>query len=285
MLKAISLILLLAIAFSINAEDTNSFTHSYSVTSTVMNEDRLYHVYLPPSYDENKQHRFPVVYVLDGDIHRTRAIAGMLEGLSTPTLERQVQQAIVVAIPNSTNAIRERDLTPTDVDWELNGRLLEKFEGIGNAANYLDFFKSELIPQIDSQFRTSDKRVLVGESFGGLFAAYALLNKSEAFTHYLIIDATYLWDNNYLNRTLASNLVQQKIPAGNVYFTFANNTAFGEIGETNLAWGYQFFDKLNAIQSDELTLQKRYFDDESHGTVALPSWYSGFKALLKTQSE
>ena len=94
-----------------------------------------------------------------------------------------------------------------------------------------------------------------------------------------------MWDNNYLNRTLASNLVQQKIPAGNVYFTFANNTAFGEIGETNLAWGYQFFDKLNAIQSDELTLQKRYFDDESHGTVALPSWYSGFKALLKTQSE
>ncbi|MDO6533677.1 alpha/beta hydrolase [Alteromonas stellipolaris] len=285
MLKVISLVLLLAVGFSLHAEEAKAFTHSYLVTSTVMNENRLYHVYLPPSYYDNKQRRFPVVYVLDGDIHRTRAIAGMIEGLSTPTLEEQVQQAIVVAIPNSTNAIRERDLTPTNVDWELNGRLLEKFEDIGNAANYLYFFKSELIPQIDSQFRTSDKRLLVGESFGGLFAAYALLNTPDVFTHYLIIDATYLWDNNYLNRTLSNKQAQGKLPAGNVYFTFANNTAFGEIGETNLAWGYQFFDKLNAIQSDELRLHKRYFDDESHGTVALPSWYYGFKALLKTHSE
>ncbi|WOI37837.1 alpha/beta hydrolase-fold protein [Alteromonas sp. CI.11.F.A3] len=283
--KIITFVLLLTIGFSLKAEESNSFTQTYTVASTIMDEDRLYHVYLPPSYYDSKQRRFPVVYVLDGDIHRTRAIAGMLEGLSTQTLEQQVEQAIVVAVPNSASAIRERDLTPTNVNWEFNGRLLEAFQGIGNADNYLRFFQSELIPQIDGKFRTSNKRILVGESFGGLFAAYALLNRPEVFTHYLIIDATYLWDNNYLNRTLTNKLAQGKQPEGNVVFTFANNAEFGEIGETNLAWGYQFFDKLDAIQSVELTLQKRYFDDESHGTVALPSWYYGFKALLKTHPD
>lgn len=248
-----------------------------------MEEKREFHVYLPPSYAENSVTRYPVVYLLDGDIHRLKAVSGILEGLSSDTLEKQTLEAIVVAIPTSTNAIRERDLTPTNVDWVFDGNVLEEFEDIGNAENYAKFFKTELIPEINNRFRTETKKLLIGESFGGLFSAYVLLNHSETFTDYLIIDATYLWDNNYLNRTFDAKKQQASNITVNVVLTFANNAAFGAIGKTNKEWGFQFFDNLSSINSGNFNVEKLYFDDESHGTVALLSWYRGFRILLRRE--
>ena len=100
-------------------------------------------------------------------------------------------------------------------------------------------------------------------------------------TDYLIIDATYLWDNNYLNRYFNDNQFINKQLNGNVYFTFANNVeAFGEIGKTNYQWGLAFAKKLKAHPSDNLVINQRYFEDETHGTVAALSWYYGIKELL-----
>ena len=149
---------------------SNTIARPHAITSAVMDEVRTYHVYLPPSYHLEKKRRFPVLYVLDDDMHRTKAIAGIREGLSTETLETQVHKAIIVAIPSSENAIRERDLTPTNVSWEYNGKLLERFSHIGKTNQYLAFFNQELIPAIEAHYRVNQQRVLIGESFGGLFA-------------------------------------------------------------------------------------------------------------------
>ncbi|OLF76017.1 esterase [Pseudoalteromonas haloplanktis] len=257
------------------------FAKTHQLTSVILGEQRSFSVYLPPSYNENPNKVYPVIYLLDGDQTHLKAVAGLVEALSTDRLEQQIQQAIIVAIPNSKNAIRERDFTPTNVDWTFNGKLLERFENIGNALNYSAFFEKELIPLINKNYRTSTKRVLIGESFGGLFASYVLLTNHALFTDYLIIDATYLWDNNYLNRYFNDNQFINKQLNGNVYFTFANNVeAFGEIGKTNYQWGLAFAKKLKAHPSDNLVINQRYFEDETHGTVAALSWYYGIKELL-----
>jgi enterochelin esterase-like enzyme len=140
-----------------------SFGVERSITSNILQENRTYFVYLPPSYGSSKA-QYPVVYLLDGDVHRWKAVAGLLEGLSTATLEQQVAEAIVVAIPGSENAIRERDLTPTNIaKWTFKGKVLEEFNNnTGNAAHYLSFFKEELIPEINKTYRTSGQRVIVG---------------------------------------------------------------------------------------------------------------------------
>ena len=245
-----------------------------------MKEQRNYSVYLPPSYN-NSDKSYPVIYVLDGDLHRLRAVSGIVEALSTETLENQVNESIIVAIPNSEQAIRERDLTPTNVDWVFEGKVLEKFENIGNADNYISFFENELIPLISKTYRTSDKRILIGESFGGLFAAHTLLVKPQLFTDYLIIDATYLWDENYLNRKYTSIKYDKNHVKANVYFSFANNHAFGKIGETNYQWGKAFVSRLEKHPSKQLQIKQQFFENESHGTVALQSWYFGLRYLNK----
>lgn len=270
--------------FALMATQSVNIATTYSLKSAHLNEEREFHVYLPPLYSKNSDRRFPVVYVLDGDLHRLKSVAGMLEGLSTETLESQVKQAIVVAIPNSKNAIRERDFTPTNVNWEFKGQILEEFSGIGNAKNYAKFFNDELIPHIEKKYQTSEQRLLIGESFGGLFASYTLLTTADTFTDYLIIDATYLWDNNYLNRTIENSKKQLLKSNVNVYLTFANNAAFGDIGKTNKEWGYQFYSNLSSIPNNNLNIEQRYFDNESHGTVALQSWYYGLKALLSNNA-
>ena len=281
-MKVLSIIFL-SLFFTINvyASEPITLAKTYQLKSVILNEQRSFSVYLPPSYNQSPNQSYPVIYLLDGDQTHLKAVAGLVEALSTQRLEQQIQQAIIVAIPNSQNAIRERDFTPTNVDWTFNGKLLERFENIGNAANYSAFFEKELIPHVNKNYRTSTKRVLIGESFGGLFASYVLLTNHTLFTDYLIIDATYIWDNNYLNRYFKTNQLENKEMAGNVYFTFANNaTAFGDIGKTNYQWGLAFADKLRNHPSKKLTVKQRYFENETHGTVAALSWYYGLKELL-----
>lgn len=247
-MKVLSIIFL-SLFFTINvyASEPITLAKTYQLKSVILNEQRSFSVYLPPSYNQSPNQSYPVIYLLDGDQTHLKAVAGLVEALSTQRLEQQIQQAIIVAIPNSQNAIRERDFTPTNVDWTFNGKLLEKFENIGNASNYSAFFEKELIPLINKNYRTSTKRVLIGESFGGLFASYVLLTNHALFTDYLIIDATYLWDNNYLNRYFDEQQLINKQLKGNVYFTFANNDeAFGEIGKANYQWGVAFAKRVKS---------------------------------------
>tara|TARA_Y100000739_G_C20543798_1_gene434884 strand:+ start:362 stop:1096 length:735 start_codon:yes stop_codon:yes gene_type:complete len=244
-----------------------------------MAENRPYMVYLPPSY-EKSENTYPVIYLLDGDIHRFKGFVGVLESLSTETLENQVQEAIVIAIPNTN---RSRDLTPSSIiEWKFKDRVLETFEQTGNANQFAKFLEKELIPAVDTAYRTSNKRLLVGESFGGLFAANTLIESPFVFTDYLIIDPTSLWDNDYLNRAL--NAGNRDINFNSrVYFAFANNSHLGDIGLTNYRWGATFASSV--IDNNDAISEQQYFKNETHGTVAFLAWYNGLKTLMSTTKQ
>lgn len=272
--KLLLTILTVLFVSSVNASDVIGLGVSSSLTSEIMKENRPYMVYLPPSY-QTSNNTYPVIYLLDGDVHRFKGFVGVLESLSTATLENQVHEAIVVAIPNTN---RSRDLTPSILhEWKFKGRVLDTFLETGNAGLFTQFLKEELVPHIEKTYRTSTQRVLVGESFGGLFAANVLLHSPSLFTDYLIIDPTALWDNNYLNRTYLANCKNITFQA-NTYFAFANNTHLGEIGITNYQWGRDFASSV--INNSSGIAKQRYFENETHGTVALLGWYAGLKELL-----
>ena len=279
MKKLVTVFLTLIFALAAHAEDSILLGTSTSLESKVLGENRPYMVYLPPSYAVS-ENTYPVIYLLDGDTHRFKGFVGVLESLSTETLERQVQESIVISIPNTN---RSRDLTPSTLkEWKFKGRVLDTFEQTGNAHHFAKFLEQELIPAIDNKYRTSQKRVLVGESFGGLFAASILLKSPSLFTDYLIIDPTSLWDNDYLNRTFnASNRNSKASP--DVFFAFANNSHLGEIGLTNYKWGATFASSI--IDNANGIAQQQYFENETHGTVAFLAWYNGLKALLPTTEQ
>ncbi|WP_299272604.1 alpha/beta hydrolase-fold protein [uncultured Psychroserpens sp.] len=154
--------------------------------SNIVNEDYVLYVYLPPSYD-NSSNDFPVLYQLDGDftVELTIENAESLSG---------IEEFIIVGIDYLGNNKRERDFTPT---------YLEDFQDSGGADVFYDFFKTELIPYINSNYRVDSNfgNTLKGHSLGGLFATIALLKHNQnpnVFKNYIIESPSLWWDNGLM---------------------------------------------------------------------------------------
>ena len=87
------------------------------------------------------------------------------------------------------DSLRSHDLTPSVV--------VEK-NSSGGAPKFLNVLNTELIPMIDSIYRTDKiNRTLAGTSYGGLFAHYVLFTQPSLFNGYIINNPSFLWDNNY----------------------------------------------------------------------------------------
>ena len=162
-------------------------TQSLSITSSIVGQDFNLYVNLPRDYQDTTK-SLPVIYLLDGqwDFPLLNAIFG------EEYYDGFVPGVIVVGIawggkePNY-DFLRARDLSPTHIDQVPQS---------GGAPKFLDFLKKELIPFVDSKYRTNkNDRTLVGSSFGGLFTLYALFHETELFNRYILTSPAIGWDN------------------------------------------------------------------------------------------
>ncbi len=126
--------------------------------------------------------KYPVLYVLDGDVAfgMAASIARYLQ------IGNNIPELIVVgigygAIDKSAGEKRRRDYRPVKS---------------GGAENFLIFIKEELIPFIDSNYRTiPEDRTITGYSIGGLFALYCLFTQPDIFNRYIVGSPGLTWDN------------------------------------------------------------------------------------------
>ncbi|HEY5771202.1 MAG TPA: alpha/beta hydrolase-fold protein, partial [Chitinophagaceae bacterium] len=143
-----------------------------SIFSTVLNENRQVIIHLPRNYFYDSVQKYPVMYVLDGtsqDQHTTDKI----EILSAAGV---IPAAIVVGIPN-TRGNRNRDYVPPFMRTNID----DPNSVYGASDKFLTFVKNELIPFIDSSYRSSGMRTVSGNSAGGLFVLYSLFEQPNLF--------------------------------------------------------------------------------------------------------
>jgi predicted alpha/beta superfamily hydrolase len=151
------------------------------ITSEIVADSFFILVSVPDGYFSNEK-RFPVLYVLDGDIAfgMAASIARYLQ------IGENIPELIVVGIgygslAKSAAKKRRRDYRPTET---------------GGAENFLKFLNEELIPYIDANYRTiPDNRIINGYSLGGLFALYTLFTRPESFENYIIGSPNLSWDD------------------------------------------------------------------------------------------
>lgn len=155
-------------------------TEQYIYSESVADTFRIL-ISVPDNYSAGDK-RYPVLYVLDGDIAfgMAASIARYLQiGNSIPEL-------IIVGIgygsvDKSAGEKRRRDYRPVDS---------------GGAENFQLFLENELIPFIDSNYRTIPAdRTINGYSIGGLFGLYSLFTKPEIFNRYIIGSPSLSWDD------------------------------------------------------------------------------------------
>lgn len=148
------------------------------LTSSIDGQEYVLYVSLPAAYaDPNRT--FPVLYLLDAQWDFPMAV-GVVESLSDDGF---VPPLIIVGITwGGANPdygyLRFKDLTPTN-----STRIPQS----GNGPNFLRFVKHELIPFVESRYRTTkSERTIMGNSLGGTFELYVLFTEPALFRRYVV---------------------------------------------------------------------------------------------------
>jgi len=150
-------------------------------------------VWLPPSYGEDPQRRYPVLYMHDGQNLFDPALSYTgtdwdVDGAMTRLIESgAIREAIVIGVWNTPLRFAEY-MPKAPIPGELVGSGIEG-RPIGRrdevrSDDYLRFLVEELKPFVDARYRTlpgRDDTLVMGSSMGGLISLYAAARHPQVF--------------------------------------------------------------------------------------------------------
>lgn len=186
---------------------------SFVLKSKLLNEDRVINVFVPEQYADNDEKSYPVVYMPDGGIKEDFPhIANTLADL---TASGRIDPVMLVGIENTD---RRRDLTPastTEYDRD--------YGPAGDGAKvFRAFIKDELIPEVESRYRTTSTRTIVGESAAGLFVVDTLFRMPSLFDNYIAMDPALWWNDHELVKQAKARLATIDLAGKSLWFAGSN---------------------------------------------------------------
>jgi len=209
---------------------------NYTITSNILNQDRNIQVYLPDSYSTSKE-KYPVLYILDGQWFFTNGVA-IQKSLRTPGA---IPEMIVVGIKNS-NPLR---------------RTLFNKERV----KFTSFLKDEVIKFIDTNFRTTEERVIYGWEAAAYYVSKIIFEEKELFQGAIITDG------GLASERLIENFKSDK----EVYLYITNSKKdIYYIASTE-----KFNDRLKKHAPENLLWKYELFNDEVHETMPHLAMYKG----------
>ena len=239
------------------------------IKSVVLDEDRTILIRLPKDYSASEE-KYPVLYILDGEFFFQQAI-GAVNFLSECSYiyNNPLPQMIIVGI---VNVDRNRDYTPTHAPNQL-GRLY--YPTSGKADVFTKFLAAELIPYVDSKYRTQPYRILAGWSFGGLFTVHTFLENPELFSAYLAVSPSLWWDKDmYVART-------DSILSGRQLLRKKLTVTIGTLEGGDI--GHSVRDGFIPLMKEKLSADYPFatieIPDEGHSFVPYKAFYEGLISL------
>jgi predicted alpha/beta superfamily hydrolase len=247
---------------------TSEFSIGESIVfqSDVLQQTRTINVYLPLSYSEEPDKKYPVVYLLDGSadedfIH----IAGLVQFGSFSWI-RMIPESIVIGIANTD---RKQDFTfPSNNEQDR-----ADIPAAGGSSKIVEMLEEELQPLVAQRYRISDSSTLIGQSLGGLLATEILLKKPELFNNYVIVSPSLWWDDE--------SLLEVSVP--DLSSINAIYIGVGEEGPTMKRVAKDLFEKLQEDKPMEQNLSFQYFPELDHGDTLHLAVYDAFKTIFVTQ--
>lgn len=240
----------------------------YILKSIILEEDRPIVISLPIGYNTSKAN-YPVLYVLDG-LQNIKHTVGTVELLTESGL---IPPIIVVGIESLD---RTRDLTPSNAGQNVYGGAGNS--GIpqsGGASKFLKFLSDELVPYMDSNYRTHPYRILEGHSLGGLFSVYTLMESKDLFDAF-IIEAPALWWNKEEMTEKAKNFFKSEMSLNKtVYFGIGGGDGWGMRQELK-----RYVDVVKQNTPKNFQWLHEEVGDEGHMASRLLLNYNGLKFLF-----
>lgn len=185
-----------------------------TLSSHILQEERSVSVYLPPSYHQNNNYTFPVLYLMDGD-YNFRYVAGLIEHQSA--ISAFIPEMIVVAISGKGTEQYRHNCKPN----------IAGLKDAGSADKMARFIAEELRPFIKNKYKAADYDLLAGHSIGGLFVVNTALNNPQLFNHFIAISPSLWWENNAINGVAEKIISQNAEFKTDVYLSLANEKGMG----------------------------------------------------------
>lgn len=231
---------------------------------------RTYDLYIrkPADYDKDKNRKYPVLYLLDGQWH-FKLLDAVVGGL---VYDKWMPDIIVVGITYSGEkpdyeGLRVMDYTPTPGPQK----------GSGDGPKFLKFIKTELIPLTEANYRADpSRRILGGHSYGGLFTLYAMFTEPTLFWGYLAGSPAIPWDNDYLVRQEQQYYENHKDLPVRLFMAAGG-------AEPLMTPGFSFARTLASRNYSGLHWDGRIIEGERHAGV-LPEYYNrGLRFLFSPE--
>jgi predicted alpha/beta superfamily hydrolase len=241
-----------------------TIAHRFTIASKVLGETRTYIVHQPPGYDFSSA-AYPLVILLDGD-------ANIAHVSATVDFLASAGRALPMIVVGIENTDRDRDLTPP-----ITGPKPENLPAgdYGGADKFLSFIADELLPHLDRTYRTTPARILVGHSYGGLFAIHTLFHRPELFRAYIAASPSLGWDNQALAKQADQFVADHKDLHAAVFMTVASEGA-QMLGGTQKVLG-----ALTSSRSGTIQATFQHLTEESHSSTVLRSVYAGMEWLYE----
>jgi len=280
-----SAVLLLIIFFSFsenslsaspsNVENNITIGEKFIIESSVLNEKREYWVSLPRSYNKNNNKKYPVLYMFDAELNALfHVFSGMVKQMgidATPT----IPEMIVVGIVNKN---RVKDSSPTNSLIQYGGSENKSYKVSGGADTYLQFIEKELIPTIESNFKTTNYRILTGYSFTGPTVIHSLYSKPELFNAYISIDPSMWWDNQVMIKRYDNFQKNIKLHKRRLFIAGSERLPSVFPDENYVI---EFINLINSKPTDNLAFGSVIFSpEENHNTMQIMSFYKGLRYIF-----
>jgi predicted alpha/beta superfamily hydrolase len=126
---------------------------------------------------EKSRNTYPVVFMMNGQIISQFANdAATIDNLSND----RIPDMILIGISNA-GAAETYWSCPNDSGYVKGGE------------SFHTFFKDELIPEINKNYRTNGYQILAGQSNTGLFVMYNFLSDPDLFNAYIVASPMFGW--------------------------------------------------------------------------------------------
>ena len=241
------------------------------IQSKELNEKRTLNIYFPEGYNPSEATKYPVIYLLDGSadedfIH----ISGLVQFNSFEWIN-QVPKSIVVGI---ATVDRKRDFTfPTTIENDKT-----RFPTTGHSDQFIAFIEKELQPFIEKKYKTTESKMIIGQSLGGLLGTEILLKKPSLFNKYVIVSPSLWWNNGSLLDLDAEVLKQNFKPQTEIYIAVGKEgltpTEIPRVMEVD---ANLLADKLKESKSKNIKIYFDYFPEENHGSILHTAVSNSFK--------
>lgn len=263
-------------ATNVKAQEMIDVGERHEMYSAILKEKRTYYLYIPQEVKERKE-KFAVVYVLDGE-NFYLPVVGMTK-IFTNSKMSTLLPCVVVGIVSED---RTRDFTFVASNVNRAGKKDETVRAQGGGAlAFMDFMGKELMPEIVGILKDSAAySVLMGHSYAALLTYTACMYEIPGIKNYICVDPSFWWADGEIMKLTQQQMDKHQWQDVNLYLGHGSYPRTDQV-LTQPHWVDYFQHRMaSQLEKRGIRLFSRMFEEESHGTVAIPGFYDGLKKLF-----